>query len=456
MPLSVVILAAGKGTRMRSNLPKVLHTLAGQALVEHVLDKANALDSDDVYLVYGHGADAMRTRLSGRELHWVLQAEQLGTGHAVNQALPDIPDDHTVLVLYGDVPLTRAATLQAVVDCVDARSFGLLTVDLPDPTGYGRIVRAASSGSVERIVEQKDANPDELGITETNTGIMAANAADLRGWLNEVGCENAQGEYYLTDVIEMAVRDGKKVATCQPESPHEVSGVNSKRQLAELERIHQQTLAAEFLAGGLMIRDPARFDLRGRLDFGADCEVDVNVVFEGRVQLGDRVVIGPNCVIRNATIADDTVINASCVIEDAKIGSFNKIGPMARLRPGAETADHVHVGNFVEIKKSTVAAGAKVNHLSYVGDADIGERVNVGAGTITCNYDGANKHRTVIESDVFVGSNTALVAPITVGKGATIGAGSTLSKDVPAEKLIFTRPRPTTIDGWTRPVKKKT
>ena len=458
MPLSIVILAAGQGTRMRSALPKVLHPLAGTPLLEHVIEAAEAVGADAVHVVYGHGGDQVRQRLAARKVRWVEQAQQLGTGHAVAQALPAIGDHDRVLVLYGDVPLIGADTLRRLLAAADAGCFGLLTAELPDPTGYGRILRDASGGQEQRvigIVEQKDATPEQLRIREINTGFLAVDAAPLKRWIAALGNDNAQGEYYLTDVIAQAASEGVRINTVAPASLSEILGVNNRAQLAELEREYQRRQAQRLLLAGVTLHDPERFDLRGRLEHGQDVRIDVNVVLEGTVTLGDRVSIGPGCVIRNAVLGADTIVQAHCVIEDAIVGRNARIGPFARIRPETQLADDVHIGNFVEIKKSVIDSGSKVNHLSYIGDSTIGKRVNVGAGTITCNYDGANKHRTVIGDDAFIGSDTQLVAPVTVGAGATLGAGTTLTRNAPPGELTLSRAKQETRTGWKRPVKKK-
>ena len=458
MPLSIIILAAGQGTRMRSTLPKVLHPLAGRPLLEHVIDAAEALGADSIHIVYGHGGEQVRERLAARRLTWVEQTEQLGTGHAVAQALPAVPDGDRVLVLYGDVPLIGTDTLGRLLAAADGGRFGLLTAELADPSGYGRILRdapAAAGGRVTGIVEQKDATPEQLCIHEINTGFLAVDAAPLKRWVARLGNGNSQGEYYLTDVIAQAAAEGMAIETIAPHTLVEILGVNNRAQLAELEREYQYRQAHRLLHAGVTLHDPARFDLRGSLEHGQDVIVDVNVIFEGTVKLGDRVHIGPGCLIRNSEIGADTVVQAHCVIEDAIIGRNARIGPFARIRPETRLADDVHIGNFVEIKKSAIDTGSKVNHLSYIGDTTIGKRVNVGAGTITCNYDGANKHRTVIEDDAFIGSDTQLVAPVKVGAGATLGAGTTLTRDAPPGELTYSRARQETRPGWQRPVKKR-
>lgn len=452
--MNIVILAAGQGKRMHSNLPKVLHPLAGKALVSHVIDTARSLSPRRLCLVYGHGGDVVRAALDAPDLAWALQEPQLGTGHAVQQALSLIADGGTTLVLYGDVPLIQADTLKRLLRAAE-NALAILTVELPDPQGYGRIVRDAG-GRVVRIVEQKDANADERLIREINTGIMAMPTARLGEWLGRLSSNNAQNEYYLTDIVGMAVEEGLPVHTANPLHAWEVLGVNSKVQLAELERIAQRGYAEKLMEQGVRLADPARMDVRGSLECGRDVFIDVNCVFEGQVQLADAVEIGPNCVLKNARIGTGARIAAFTHIEDAVVGADGMIGPFARLRPGTELAEDVHVGNFVEIKKSTIAAHSKANHLAYIGDATIGSRVNVGAGTITCNYDGASKHRTIIEDDAFIGSDTQLVAPVTVGRGATVGAGTTLTKDAPADSLTISRARQSSIAGWKRPVKQKT
>ncbi|MFN3545541.1 MAG: bifunctional UDP-N-acetylglucosamine diphosphorylase/glucosamine-1-phosphate N-acetyltransferase GlmU [Thiobacillus sp.] len=451
--LEIVILAAGMGTRMRSDLPKVLHKLAGKPLVGHVIDTAHALGAAQTCVVYGFGGEAVPQALADDKLTFVLQAEQHGTGHAVQQALPRLADDSVTLVLYGDVPLTRAATLAPLVDAARSHKLGLLTVNLAHPDGYGRIVR--EHGQVVRIVEHKDANPAERAISEVNTGILAVATRHLKRWIAELKNDNAQGEYYLTDIIAMAVRDGVEVEAHQPAHEWEVLGVNSKAQLAELERIHQREVARGLLEAGVTLMDPARLDVRGSLTCGRDVNIDVGCVFEGQVELGDRVQVGAHCVLRNVKVAADTRIDAFTLIDDAEIGEAGRLGPFSRIRPGTKLARDVHVGNFVEIKNSQIDDGSKINHLSYVGDTTMGKRVNIGAGTITCNYDGANKHRTVIEDEVFVGSDTQLVAPITVGRGATLGAGTTLTRDAPAGELTLSRAKQVTVPGWKRPVKPK-
>ena len=451
MKLHVIILAAGQGTRMRSDLPKVLHTIGGRPLLQHVIETAQQLEPDSINVVYGHGADQVLARFSGWPVQWVEQAEQLGTGHAVQQvALPD--DNGIVLIFYGDVPLLRAHTLQRLLQTAESERLALLTVKLDNPTGYGRIVRD-SQGQVQRIVEEKDANEAEKALNEVNTGIMALSGSYLSKWLNRLENKNAQGEYYLTDVIAMAVDDGVVVETVLAENECEVQGINNKRQLAELERAYQESQAERLMDQGVTLRDPKRFDLRGEVEVGRDVEIDVNVVLEGQVKLGNRVKIGPNVVIRNAMVDDDVEILANSHIDDAWIGAGSRIGPFARLRPGTRLARETHIGNFVEIKKSSVGEGSKINHLSYVGDSEVGNSVNIGAGTITCNYDGVNKFKTIIEDGAFIGSDTQLVAPVKVGKDATIGAGSTITRDAPEGKLTLSRSKQITVDNWQRPKK---
>ncbi|HJV24377.1 MAG TPA: bifunctional UDP-N-acetylglucosamine diphosphorylase/glucosamine-1-phosphate N-acetyltransferase GlmU [Aromatoleum sp.] len=452
--MEVVILAAGQGKRMRSVLPKVLQPIAGQPMLGHVVSTARALQASRICVVYGHAGEAVRARFGDEEVAWALQEPQLGTGHAVQQALPHLSDGETALVLYGDVPLIGAATLRRLQDAAGNGRLALLTVELADPTGYGRILRNAD-GKVVRIVEQRDASVEERRVREVNTGILVAPVARLRDWLGRIGNDNAQGEYYLTDIIGLAVADGVEVVTVQPDAVWETLGVNSKPQLAELERIHQRNLAQRLMEEGVTVIDPARIDVRGELVCGRDVEIDVNCVFEGRVELADDVRIGANCVIRNARIGAGTRLAPFSHVEDTVTGRECVIGPYARTRPGTTLGDDVHLGNFVEVKNSAIADHSKANHLAYVGDADVGQRVNIGAGTITCNYDGANKFRTVIEDDVFIGSDTQLVAPVRVGRGATLGAGTTLTKDAPPEQLTVSRARQLSIAGWKRPVKKK-
>ncbi|MBR7976720.1 bifunctional UDP-N-acetylglucosamine diphosphorylase/glucosamine-1-phosphate N-acetyltransferase GlmU [Burkholderia vietnamiensis] len=452
--MNIVILAAGTGKRMRSALPKVLHPLAGRPLLSHVIATARTLQPSRLVVVVGHGAEQVQAAVAAPDVQFAVQAEQLGTGHAVRQALPLLDPAQPTLVLYGDVPLTRATTLKRLVDAAHDGRYGILTVTLDDPTGYGRIVRDAA-GFVTRIVEQKDASPEQLKIAEINTGIIVTPTAQLSMWLGALKNENAQGEYYLTDVVELAIEAGFEIVTTQPDDDWETLGVNSKAQLAELERIHQRNVADALLVEGVTLADPARVDVRGTLRCGRDVSIDVNCVFEGDVTLADDVAVGPNCVIRNASIGAGTRIDAFTHIDGAQLGANTVIGPYARLRPGAQLADEAHVGNFVEVKNAVIGHGSKANHLTYIGDADIGARVNIGAGTITCNYDGANKFRTVIEDDVFVGSDTQLIAPVRVGRGVTIAAGTTVWKDVAEGTLALNEKTQTAKSGYVRPVKKK-
>ncbi|MGF1739223.1 bifunctional UDP-N-acetylglucosamine diphosphorylase/glucosamine-1-phosphate N-acetyltransferase GlmU [Photobacterium satsumensis] len=452
MSFSAVILAAGKGTRMYSNLPKVLHTLAGKPMAKHVIDTCAGLGANNIHLVYGHGGDQMQAALSAEPVNWVLQAEQLGTGHAVNQACPGLADDEKVLILYGDVPLISNETLENLLDAQPDGGIALLTVVLDDPTGYGRIVRR--NGPVVAIVEQKDASEEQKLIKEINTGVMVANGGDLKRWLSALKNDNAQGEYYLTDIIEIAHNEGRAVEAVHPVRAIEVEGVNNRVQLARLERAFQGMQAERLLEQGVMLRDPARFDLRGELQCGTDIEIDVNVIIEGSVSLGNNVVIGAGSILKDCEIDDNTLIRPYSVIEGATVGEDCTVGPFTRLRPGAELVGDSHVGNFVEMKKSRLGKGSKANHLTYLGDAEIGDRVNIGAGTITCNYDGANKFKTEIADDVFVGSDTQLIAPVKVGKGATIGAGATINRNVGEGELVITRAPARTVKGWKRPEKK--
>lgn len=451
--MNVVILAAGMGKRMQSALPKVLHPLAGKPLLSHVIDTARALSPAKLCVIYGHGGEAVPESVGSPDIAFAKQEPQLGTGHAVMQAIPHLDDNGPTLVLYGDVPLTTTNSLRQLLDSAGKDKLAILTIELDNPTGYGRIVR--ENGNIVSIVEQKDATQTQRAIREINTGILVAPTAKLKRWLTTLSNDNAQGEYYLTDIVARAVADGVPVVSAQPAAVWETLGVNSKTQLAELERIHQRNIADRLLEQGVTLADPARIDVRGSLSCGRDVSIDVNCVFEGTVELEDGVTIGAHCVIRNARIAKGASIKPFCHIEDAVIGAASIIGPYARLRPGTELAEDVHIGNFVEVKNSQIAAHSKANHLAYVGDATVGSRVNIGAGTITCNYDGANKFRTVIEDDAFIGSDTQLVAPVRVGKGATLGAGTTLTKDAPEGKLTVSRGKQMTIDGWQRPVKLK-
>ncbi|MCU6433961.1 bifunctional UDP-N-acetylglucosamine diphosphorylase/glucosamine-1-phosphate N-acetyltransferase GlmU [Undibacterium sp. Jales W-56] len=455
--MNVVILAAGMGKRMQSALPKVLHPLAGKPLLSHVIDTARSLTSDgkasNICVIYGHGGDQVPARIAADDLRFAKQEPQLGTGHAVAQAAPLLDDSVPTLVLYGDVPLTTSASLQRLIAAAGRDRLAILTANMEDPTGLGRIVREA--GEIVRIVEQKDASAAEKAITEINTGILIAPTVQLKQWLSTLSNNNAQAEYYLTDIVARAVADGVPVVSAQPDAVWETLGVNSKVQLAELERIYQRNLAQKLLEQGVTLLDPSRIDIRGSLTCGRDVTIDVGCVFEGKVSIEDGVQIASHCVIKDAHIAAGAVIKAFCHIEDASVGAQSQIGPYARLRPGTALAEDVHIGNFVEVKNSQVAAHSKANHLAYIGDATIGSRVNIGAGTITCNYDGVNKFRTVIEDDAFIGSDTQLVAPVRVGQGATLGAGTTLTKDAPAGKLTVSRARQLTIENWQRPVKIK-
>ncbi len=451
--LHVVILAAGQGSRMKSILPKVLHRIAGKPMLHHVMDTARKLGAAGIHGVIGHGAEDVKAVTPAADVQWALQEQQLGTGHAVAQALPALPDDARVLILYGDVPLTRPETLEALASQVSEDSLGLLTVTLDNPDGYGRILRN-EKGQVTAIVEQKDATAEQKAITEVNTGILAVSARHLKEWLPRLSNSNAQGEYYLTDVIAMAANNGVSISVAQPGNEYEVQGVNNRVQLAELERWYQRQEANRLMTEGATLADPARVDVRGNLSVGQDVLIDINVVFEGDVSLANAVSIGPNCVIRNATIGPGTRVEANSVIDGADIGGGAQIGPFARLRPGTRLADRTKVGNFVETKKAEVGEGSKINHLSYVGDAILGRNVNVGAGTITCNYDGVNKHQTVLGDGVFVGSNTSLVAPVSLAENVTIGAGSTITRNVEAGELAVARGRQRNIENWERPVKK--
>ena len=450
--MNIVILAAGLGKRMRSDTPKVLHTLAGRPLLSHVVETARQLAPKVICVVYGHGGESVRETVGESGAIWVKQDPQLGTGHAVMQATPHLDERWPTLVLYGDVPMLRAQTLERLID-VAGKGLGLLTVTLEDPAGYGRIVRRAKR--IVGIVEERDATAKQRALREVNTGILVAPTKKLKAWLARLENSNAQREYYLTDVVALASRERVAVAATQPGAAWEALGVNSRGQLAELERIYQRNVVQVLMDQGVMLADPARCDVRGRLVCGRDVAIDINCLFEGEVQLGDRVVIGANCVLKGVRIAGGTRVEPFCHLEDADIGANCRIGPYARIRPGTRLAAGVHLGNFVEVKASELGAGSKANHLSYIGDSELGKNVNVGAGTITCNYDGANKHRTIIEDDVFIGSDTQLVAPVRVGKGATLGAGTTLTKDAPAGELTISRAKQETVMGWKRPVKKQ-
>jgi bifunctional UDP-N-acetylglucosamine pyrophosphorylase/glucosamine-1-phosphate N-acetyltransferase len=454
VPVSVVVLAAGQGKRMNSALPKVLQPLAGRPLLEHVLTTARALSPAAIHVVYGHGGDQVRAAFAAHaDVTWALQAEQLGTGHAVMQAMPRIPDDHTVLVLCGDVPLVSAAIAEQLLTEAAGGHLALLTALVPDPAGYGRVLRN-DQGDVKRVVEHKDATELERRVNEINTGLIAFNAGALRRCLGRLKNDNAQREYYLTDVIGLAIADGRRVQAIVAPSPTEVLGINDRAQLALAERMLQRRIAADLMSRGVTLADPERLDVRGEVVVGRDVFIDVGVVLEGKVTIGDRARIGPYSVITNSTLGADAHLHPFTVMNDIAAGDDCEIGPFSRLRPGAVLSGHVKVGNFVEIKNSTIAPHSKVNHLTYVGDATVGSYVNIGAGTITCNYDGANKHRTVIGDQVFVGSGAMLVAPVEIGAGATIGAGSTITKDAPPGELTLARSKQVTIPGWKRPQKK--
>ncbi len=458
MDIQTIILAAGKGSRMKSELPKVLHQIAGKPLVQHVIDSCQSLGATQCHLVIGHGGDLVKKSVtSGRvKLNFAEQTEQLGTGHAVKMALPNLSDDAATLILYGDVPLTHHATLLELVELHKANPSGiaLMTCTLEDSTGYGRIVRD-QKGAVTGIVEHKDATEEQRQIKEINTGILCCNSNQLKDWISRLNNENAQGEYYLTDIIAMAVADGEKVETAQPVNLYEVEGINTLRQLADLERVWQRELANQLMDGGVTFRDPNRFDLRGSLTCEESVVIDVNCVFEGRVNLRQGAQIGANVYLKDCTIGPNTVIKPNSVIEDSVVDDHCSVGPFARLRPGTTMKSDSHVGNFVEVKKSTIGIGSKAGHLSYIGDTEVGNNVNIGAGTITCNYDGANKHKTIIEDDAFIGSDSQLVAPVTVGRGATVGAGTTVTADVLPEALTISRTKQKQIESWTRPQKKK-
>lgn len=458
MSVDVVILAAGQGSRMKSKLPKVLHKVGGKSMVQHVIDSASSLNNESsnvhTHVVIGHGAELVKSSLEGQAVNFALQAEQKGTGHAVAQAMPAVAENSVVLVLYGDVPLTKPETMQQMVELAGSGDLALLTVNLKDPTGYGRIVRN-DSDQVVAIVEHKDATPEQHKISEVNTGILAVNSNLLNEWLPKLSSENAQGEYYLTDIIAMAADNGVAINAIQPNAEEEVQGVNNRIQLAELERWYQLQQAESLMVNGATLADPSRIDVRGNVKIGQDLLIDVNVVLEGEVVLGDEVVIEPNCYLKNCTVGAGTRIKANTVIEDAVVAENCDIGPFARLRPGTQLAAKAKVGNFVETKKAIVGEGSKINHLSYVGDAILGKDVNVGAGTITCNYDGVNKSLTEIGDNAFIGSNTALVAPVKVGAMATVGAGSTISKNVSADALAVTRAKQAELKNWQRPEKKE-
>lgn len=452
MSLSVVILAAGKGTRMRSALPKVLHTIADKPMVEHVIDAARCVEAKNIYVVYGFGGDVLKAKVVGDDLTFVEQEEQLGTGHAVDVASPHLKDDEDVLVLYGDVPLTKVTTLQRLIDAKPKQGMSLLTVKLNNPMGYGRIVRDESN-TVIGIVEQKDANTEQLLINEINTGILLANGGDLKRWLSNLSNDNAQGEYYLTDIIAACHGEGKVIATAHPETEIEVEGANNRVQLATLERAFQLREAEQLMLNGASLRDPNRIDIRGKLVIGQEVKIDVNCIFEGEVVLADGVKIGANCILKDCTIGEFSEIKPNSIVEGAVIGNQCSVGPFARIRPDTIMNNDSHVGNFVEMKKTTLGEGSKSGHLTYLGDAMIGKNVNIGAGTITCNYDGANKSLTIIDDNAFIGSNSSLVAPVFIGQEATIGAGSTIAKDVEKEQLAVARSKQRNISGWQRPTK---
>jgi len=456
MSLSVVILAAGKGTRMRSSLPKVLHEVAEKPMVGHVIDAARQLNADNIYLVYGFGGDVLKATLTkndtGDDLTFIEQKEQLGTGHAVDMASSFIKDDENVLVLYGDVPLTKVSTLQRLLDVKPEVGMGLLTVNLANPTGYGRIVR--EDNSVVGIIEQKDASPEQLLITEANTGILLANGGDLKRWLGNLSSDNAQGEYYLTDIIAACHSEGKVIATAHPETEIEVEGANNRMQLASLERAYQLREAEALMIAGASLRDPSRIDIRGKIAIGQEVHIDINCIFEGEVFLANGVHVGANCILKDCVIGENTIIKPNSIIEQAVVGDDCSVGPFARLRPGTTMNRDSHVGNFVEMKKTTLGEGSKAGHLAYLGDTTIGKKVNIGAGTITCNYDGVNKFQTTIDDGAFIGTNSSLVAPVFIGANATVGAGSVIAKDVEADELAVARGKQRNISTWKRPEKK--
>ncbi len=457
MSLSVVILAAGKGTRMRSALPKVLHTIADKSMVEHVIDAARCLHAENIYLVYGFGGEVLQAKVTGDDLTFVEQKEQLGTGHAVDMASPHLKDEEDVLVLYGDVPLTKVSTLQRLIAAKPDNGMSLLTVTLDNPTGYGRIIRDASPQGKETvvgIVEQKDATPDQLLVNECNTGILLANGGDLKRWLANLSNDNAQGEYYLTDIIAACHNEGKVIATAHPDTEIEVEGANNRVQLAALERAFQLREAEELMIKGASLRDPNRIDIRGKIVIGQEVQIDINCIFEGEVVLADGVKIGANCILKDCTIGEFSEIKPNTIIEGAVIGDLCSVGPFARIRPDTIMNKNSHVGNFVEMKKTILGEGSKSGHLTYLGDTTIGKNVNIGAGTITCNYDGVNKSQTIIDDNAFIGSNSSLVAPVFVGKDSTVGAGSVISKDIENDQLGIARGKQRNISGWQRPSKK--
>ena len=453
MDLSIIILAAGKGTRMRSETPKVLHQLAGRTLLEHVYKAASKLDHNDIHIVYGYGGDQVKNKLAHLDANWIEQSEQLGTGHAVKLAISKISPENLVLILYGDIPLITTETLNKLVNVAQDTGFGLLTSIIEYPEGYGRIVRD-ESGDLLRIVEEKDATERERNINEINTGMMIVAAERLKYWIESIDNQNAQNEFYLTDIVAMAVQEGVTINMIKPRSAIEVHGINDRAQLAEMERYYQLIQSQQLMRNGITLLDPVRFDLRGDLEMGQDIIIDINVVLEGRLKIGNNVSIGTNCYIKDSIIDDDVEILSNCIIENAIIGKHCRVGPFSRIRPDTVLDDNVHIGNFVEVKKSNVGKGSKINHLSYVGDSEVGSNVNIGAGTITCNYDGAYKHKTVIEDNVFIGSDTQLIAPVTIKSGATIAAGTTITKDVNSDSLAISRPEQKSVSGWNRPKKK--
>lgn len=455
MSLSVVVLAAGKGTRMRSSLPKVLHPVAEKPMVQHVIDAARDVQASNIYVVYGFGGDVLKAKINGDDLTFVEQAEQLGTGHAVDMASPFLKDDENVLVLYGDVPLTKVSTLESLIAAKPDNGMALLTVKLTNPTGYGRIIRETEHNQVVGIIEQKDASAEQLFINECNTGILLANGGDLKRWLSNLSNDNAQGEYYLTDIIAACYGEGKTIATAHPDSEIEVEGANNRVQLAALERAYQLRKAEALMIAGASLRDPSRIDIRGNVNVGQEVEIDVNCIFEGTVSIADHAKIGANCILINCEIGQGAVIKPNSIIEGAKIGELASAGPFARIRPGSELQRNAHIGNFVEMKKSVLGEGSKAGHLTYLGDAEIGKGANIGAGTITCNYDGVNKSKTIIGDGAFIGSNASLVAPVTIGKLATTGAGSTITKSIEDEELAIARNKQRNISGWQRPEKNK-
>jgi len=452
MTFSVVVLAAGKGTRMKSSLPKVLHPIGGKPMVQHIIDTVNKLGATNIHLVYGHGRDQLQHKLSHNKLSWCLQDQQLGTGHAVQQAAPHIQDNEDVLILVGDAPLIKESTLQQLIAVKKHADLALLTVELKDPTGMGRIIRQGEQ--VTAIVEHKDASEQQRTIKETNTGMMIMGGSDLKRWLSALNNNNTQGEFYLTDVIEMAAKEGKSIHASQPSCVIEVEGINNRVQLASIERAYQLEQASALMMQGVSLLDPSRFDLRGTLEVGQDISIDVNVIVEGNVKIGSNVSIGANCILKDCTIADNAIIHPNSMIDQSKVGEQCNVGPYARLRPGSELMEQARVGNFVEMKKTTLGKGSKVNHLSYVGDAEVGDGVNIGAGTITCNYDGVNKFKTYIGDGAFIGSNSALVAPAIIGNNATVGAGSIITKEVADNELAIARAKQRNVDGWKRPIKK--